>query len=150
MEYDTGIMDSAYDALCREFGRRNVARREGLMLVITGECWVEIGPLTEGALVTRAFLKRTEDDVYHFPADEIADYIDIMTEIPILIPSVYKSPDGECYLPHYTNPVQYRDRQDDRELCNTVRELGLRASFASKCLKNLLHGGEIADDVYDE
>lgn len=147
MEYDSDIIDSSYDALCREYGRKNVIRRDDMMYVITGESLVEVGPLARGALVAMACIKRSEGDIYQFPVDEIAYYTDIITKIPILIPSVYKSPDGEYYVPHYTNPVAYRGRQDDKELCSTVDELGMRASFASMCLKNLLNDDESLEDV---
>ncbi len=143
MEYDTGIMDSAYDALCREYGRKNVIRRDDTMFVIMGKSLVEVGPLSKGALVALACIKRSEEDIYQFPVDEIAYYIDIITRIPILIPSVYKSPDGEYYVPHYTNPIAYRGRQDDKELCSTVHELGIRASYASECMKDLLHDARV-------
>lgn len=131
-------LDSAYDALCREYGKVNVKRQENKIHVFTGKSVVSVAPLTEAALVAFAYL-HSEDHVYEFPADDIADYIDILTEIPVLIPSVHKSPEGASYVPHYSNPISYRGSQDDKKLCNTVNELGARAAFASECLEELLH-----------
>lgn len=135
-------LDSAYDALCREFGMKNVIRQENKIHAFTGKSLVSVAaPFSEDyeeTLVAFAYL-HSGDHIYHFPAEDIADYIDILTEIPILIPSLCKSPEDASYVPFYTNPIWYRGSQDDENLCRTVYELGARAAFASECLEELLH-----------
>ena len=150
MEYDTGIMDSAYDALCREYGKRCVYRQDSTMIVAVGKRYVEVSSLTGESLVVMARLKCTEDDIFQFPVDEIADWMDIMSNIPVLIPSVHKTPDGRFYVPHYASPVTYKGSQDDRKLCSSVYEMALRSTYASECMEKLLHGYGMPMDMDDE
>lgn len=123
------IYDMIFDGLTYHFGKRNVQKYEGKLIVVKLDGETVDVQCYDNMAVARCLMKGDDGNYMVFKADEIQKYVLELARLANAQPSIY-SPDGEYYYVQYSLLIDYQS-VSQYELASAIEYVAKMAWYSS-------------------